>query len=206
MPLLTFWALETIIASSLPDTRRHYTRLLLRTFINTAIMSDNVCSTIIYAALLGCQAGGYSYFAAFVNNELVPYFVQKGMESDAKDAHEVFVYLLVSAILIWIMFLLMAICPCVTGYKTDGSQSGSKLTLIMKLPQLVASIVLLVFACLTAQHSWNWWIYFNATDLEHLASNCHGIAAMVITSLVLGGVYIVMIAGVAIGLLTCLRE
>ncbi|KAI0110306.1 hypothetical protein F4814DRAFT_426534 [Daldinia grandis] len=139
-------------------------------------------------ALLGFEAGGYSYFAAFIHNELSPYFTEHGMEVQSNDARLVFTYLLISAIFLWcsILGMILGLC-CGTGHDSYDRERpwftcGSGLRVVVSCTIMA---VLIVLGCLTVQHAWEWWQYFQVNSLHHFASNCHGLAGMILAVLAL---------------------
>ncbi|KAI1651639.1 uncharacterized protein F4817DRAFT_325080 [Daldinia loculata] len=146
------------------------------------------CIIAFPITLLGLEAGGYSYFAAFVHNELTPYFTEHGMEAQLNDSRLVFTYLLISAIFLWcsVLSMMLGLC-CGTGRDSYGRERsgftcGSGLRVIISCAFMLAMIIL---ASLTVQHVWEWWQYFEANNLHHFASNCHGLAGMILAVLVL---------------------
>ncbi|KAI0844403.1 hypothetical protein F5Y00DRAFT_274021 [Daldinia vernicosa] len=131
---------------------------------------------------LGLSAVGFSYFASFVHNELNPYFAEHGMEKRSSDAHEVFTHLLVSAILLWCSVLVVILVFCrETDRERSGSTCGSGKGFIFCL----FLYVLVVLESLTFPHVWDSWQYFEANNLPHLASNCHGLGGMTLAFLIL---------------------
>ncbi|KAI2617653.1 hypothetical protein GGS26DRAFT_575871 [Hypomontagnella submonticulosa] len=129
-----------------------------------------------FILLLGCEAGGYSYFSAFANNELRPYFVARGMEMDLNEANRVFVYLLISAIVLWFKIVSM-IFDLFSGRSSLGFEAYQPS--FRSILECAMAVTIIVLACLTAQNVWRWWLYFDAYSLDHLAAHCHGLAGMV---------------------------
>ncbi|OTA83889.1 hypothetical protein M434DRAFT_378076 [Hypoxylon sp. CO27-5] len=155
------------------------------------------CFTAFYIVLIGCQAGGCSYFAAFVNNEVRPYFVAHGMESDSNNAYEAFVYLVISAVLLWFSFLgtLCGICKPSgrnSSHREDFSSGCGKFLRIVI--SLAIGLTVVVLACLTAKYAFGWWNYFDSQGLDHLAANCHGLAGMITAGMVLSACTLLVMA------------
>ncbi|OTA55563.1 hypothetical protein K449DRAFT_399894 [Hypoxylon sp. EC38] len=155
------------------------------------------CFTAFYIVLIGCQAGGCSYFAAFVNNEVRPYFAAHGMESDSNNAYEAFVYLVISAVLLWFSFMgtLCGICKPRgrnSSHREDfGSSCGKFLRIVISL---AIGLTVVVLACLTAKYAFGWWHYFDSQGLDHLAANCHGLAGMITAGMVLSSCTLLVMA------------
>ncbi|KAI1655139.1 hypothetical protein F4813DRAFT_181836 [Daldinia decipiens] len=153
-------------------------------------MGDGSVACVIASsiALLGLEAGGYSYFAAFVRNELTPYFAEHGMQAQSNDSRLVFTYLLISAIFLWCSVLSMMLDLCrgtgrdSYGRERSGRACGSGLKVIIYCAFM---LVLIVLACLTVQHTCEWWQYFEANNLHRFASVCHGLTGMILAVLIL---------------------
>ncbi|KAI1480030.1 hypothetical protein F4774DRAFT_379404, partial [Daldinia eschscholtzii] len=147
------------------------------------------CILAFYLTILGCEAGGYSYFAAFVHNELRPYFIEHKMETQSNDAHMVFAYLVVSAVITWCSFLSTVLILCCGGRKHNlDEHEHSSRTCRSSLKAFVSCCcmaVLLVLAVLTTQRAWGWWDYFDTNNLGRLASHCHGLVGMIIAILII---------------------
>ncbi|KAI0095549.1 hypothetical protein F4776DRAFT_583441 [Hypoxylon sp. NC0597] len=156
------------------------------------------CFTAFYVVLIGCEAGGCSYFAAFVNNELRPYFAAHGMESESNEAYEAFVYLVISAVLLWLSFMgtLCRICkPSRRNSSDEREEFGSSCSGFLRTAASMAiGITIVVLACLTAKYAFGWWNYFASQGLDHLAANCHGLTGMVIAGMVLSAFTLVVMA------------
>ncbi|KAI0380608.1 hypothetical protein F5Y04DRAFT_289317 [Hypomontagnella monticulosa] len=134
----------------------------------------------LYILILGCQASAYSYFAGFINNEIRPYFAAHGMQSEYNDAYQVFVYLVVSDVLLWTSFL-SYVALLITGNGLGRSGSPGTFTNLV----LCMAVTIITLACLSAKQTWSWWEFFSAKGLDHLAANCQGLAGMIIASLAL---------------------
>ncbi|OTA98661.1 hypothetical protein M426DRAFT_258214 [Hypoxylon sp. CI-4A] len=152
-----------------------------------------ILALIANIILTGCQTVGYACFAAAVNNQLHPYFNANGMATDAANADQAFGYLVTSAVLFGILFT-MLVLRLLDGNSSqrpsDGNDKSSDTTImgiVLNLIALAAGVTVLVFACLTAVHTWGWWRYFSAQGIDHLANACCGLAGMIITSLLMTG-------------------
>ncbi|KAI1762959.1 hypothetical protein GGR53DRAFT_532019 [Hypoxylon sp. FL1150] len=134
--------------------------------------------------LLGAQAGGSAYFASTVSQELRPYFDSHGMRGEASDAGQAFGYLVASAIFagLSVVGMLMNMCRGSRGSEEDGEGLYSIVFGVS------VAIIFTVFACLTIQHSWGWWQHFAAEGNDHLAEVSRGLAAFLISIIVLSAV------------------
>ncbi|KAI1394661.1 hypothetical protein F4819DRAFT_254036 [Hypoxylon fuscum] len=150
---------------------------------------DSILFSIIvtvYLIFVGCHAGAYSYFAMLVSKELQPYFVEHGLERDSEEAQQVFIFLVVSAIILWMWFLHLLFTMCNRGGNDDSERSDSGcVSIILGFIQFGLAVTFLVFACLAAKYTWGWWSFFDVEGLDHLAATCHGLAGMIIAGLAL---------------------
>ncbi|KAI1415441.1 hypothetical protein F5Y13DRAFT_156019 [Hypoxylon sp. FL1857] len=148
-------------------------------------MSTSIaCITAFCTVLIGCQAGGCSYFAAFVNTELRPYFAAHGMESDSNDAREAFIYLVLSAVVLWLSFLRTIYSICNSSERNSSDDSGCG-KLLKAFFNIAVGLAVLTLACLTAKYAFGWWHYFDTQGLDHLAANCQGLAGMIVAAMAL---------------------
>ncbi|KAI2629904.1 hypothetical protein GGR54DRAFT_586810 [Hypoxylon sp. NC1633] len=147
-----------------------------------------------HVLLMGGEAGAYSYFAAVTNLQLRPYFNAHGMESDSHDAYLIFIYLVAAAVVLWSSFVLTIrkLCRRNETSSSDNERSSSLLLMVEKFISLVLGIAFVIFACLTAKRTWDWWGFFEAEGVEHLAKACHAMTSVVITSLVLTSVVMII--------------
>ncbi|KAI2472635.1 hypothetical protein F4781DRAFT_444390 [Annulohypoxylon bovei var. microspora] len=143
------------------------------------------------ALILGCIAGGCSYFAAFVNNELRPYFIQHDMGLDSSQAHEIYTYLIVSAVFLWLSCLGILLKVCIE----DSDFTCARVLFV------ASGLTIVTMAAMIAKYAWNWREYFDAAEgLDHLAMNCHTLAGMCTANMV------IMFIVTAIVILSCSWE
>ncbi|KAI0834414.1 hypothetical protein F5Y06DRAFT_279209 [Hypoxylon sp. FL0890] len=150
----------------------------------------------LYVVLVGCLAAGCSYFAAFINNELRPYFMAHGMESESSDAYQAFIYFVVSSVLLWVLFLQTIFNICTLSSSHDHEEVGDKCSQFFKSAFKIAiGGAVLILACLTAKNAWGWWHYFDSQGLDHLAAQCHALAGMITAAMVLSGFAVLCFMG-----------
>ncbi|KAI1205197.1 uncharacterized protein F4807DRAFT_443836 [Annulohypoxylon truncatum] len=129
----------------------------------------------IAAMIMAFAAGGCCYFAAFVHNELRPYFDQHDMKSYLSQAHATLLYLTFSAALLWILYLGTILKVCV-----DNSEFG-----FPKLFLMTSGLIVITLLAMVTKDAWSWWEYFKAAEgLNHLAINCHWLAGVCIANMV----------------------
>ncbi|KAI6085858.1 hypothetical protein F4821DRAFT_260553 [Hypoxylon rubiginosum] len=144
---------------------------------------------LCYFLLIICaNVVGGAYFASIINQELKPYFDSHGMQQDASDARQAFGYLVASAVLSGLSLVGTLWNLCRGGGSRDDEDDGKKGGLCSELLSVSAGIVMIVFACLTTEHSWGWWRYFASEDSDHLAAASQELAAFLITVMVLSAV------------------
>ncbi|KAI1762960.1 hypothetical protein GGR53DRAFT_532021 [Hypoxylon sp. FL1150] len=141
--------------------------------------------TVYFVIVLGAEAIGCAYFASVVNWELRPYFDSHGMKQESSDASQAFGYLVASAVISGLSVILTLWKLCLGERSEDDEDDDNKGDLLSSLLSVAAAITMVVFACLTIQHSWGWWRHFASDGNGHLASASHGLAALLITIMVL---------------------
>ncbi|KAI1382920.1 uncharacterized protein F4822DRAFT_421563 [Hypoxylon trugodes] len=144
---------------------------------------------VLRAIVILLLAVGHGFFAAFVENELLPYFTQHGTGSAINNAREVFAYLVASATLLGLLFLLLVSTICSHNRRKASEEAKSRADTCIRAFRIILSLAveaaLITVACLSVNHAWGWSKYFQIEGIEHLSSTCYHLSRLILVTLIL---------------------
>ncbi|KAI0883003.1 uncharacterized protein GGS22DRAFT_169260 [Annulohypoxylon maeteangense] len=147
--------------------------------------SATVSFFIVASIIMGFAAGGCVYFAVFINNELHPYFDRHNMGLYSSQVHETFIYLIISAVLLWLMDLGLLLKVIFDDFHLGCS----------RFLLVAGEFVVACLAAMSMKNGWGWWAYFDAAEgLDHLTKICHWLAGICTANMVV----MILLAGVVL--------